>query len=94
MDLVGWIGSIMLAICAAPQAYDSWKRGHSDGVTWGLLVLWGGGELVTLIYVISKLDWAMISNYASNVVIMSVIIWYKIFPRMRHGQISEDTPLN
>ena len=82
MDLVGWIGGLMLAICALPQAYTSWKQGHSDGLTWTLLWLWGGGEFVTLVYVIPKQDWPLILNYGINVIAMSVIMWYKWKPRV------------
>jgi uncharacterized protein with PQ loop repeat len=81
MEIVGWIGSIMLAICALPQAYTSYKHGHSNGLTWTLLLLWGGGEAITLIYVLSRSDWPLVANYGLNVVAMSVIIWFKWKPR-------------
>lgn len=32
MELAGWLGSIMLAVCAAPQAWQSYKQKHADGV--------------------------------------------------------------
>lgn len=42
MDLIGYIGGILLAFCAAPEAYLAWKRGHSS-LSWGFLSLWGVG---------------------------------------------------
>lgn len=59
----------------------SFKQGHSDGVSNGLLFFWGGGELLTLFYVLSLGNAPLIMNYVCNMVSMSVIIWYKFRPR-------------
>ena len=37
METIGWIGSICFALCAIPQAWKSFKDGHSRGITWGLM---------------------------------------------------------
>ena len=39
--LLGWIGSLCLAICALPQAWQSFKEKNSNGISWGFLMLWG-----------------------------------------------------
>ena len=82
-DLVGWIGSLMLAVCAVPQAYKSYKEGHSEGLSWGLLTLWGAGELLTLAYVLPKMDLPLIVNYLTNILLIGVMVKYKLYPKIK-----------
>lgn len=83
LELIGWIGSIAFAICALPQAYQSYKDGHSNGVTWGLIVLWWIGEWCSLIYVIPMMKWPLIANYVGNIVFVGIITYYKIWKRRK-----------
>lgn len=80
-ELIGWMGGILLAICAIPQAFLSYKQGHSKGIAIGMLVTWLLGEIFTLVYVIPKLDWPLIVNYTANIFCIGVICWYRAFPR-------------
>jgi uncharacterized protein with PQ loop repeat len=77
-ELSGWLGSILLAFCGLPQAVDSFRRKSSEGVTWGLLGMWGLGEVLTLAYVVPKLEWPLLFNYSMNIIFISVITYYKI----------------
>lgn len=81
MELIGWIGGILLAFCGLPQAIESYKQGHSRGLTWGFLIMWGVGELFTIVYVIPKWHWPLIFNYTANIIFISIIVYYKIKPR-------------
>ena len=81
MELIGWIGSILFAACGIPQAYESYTKGNSDGLTWAFLLMWLGGEILTLIYITPKLDYPLIFNYTNNLVCLLVILRYKIRPR-------------
>lgn len=80
-ETMGWAGSILLAFCGLPQAVESWRKGRSDGVTWGLLSMWGAGELLTLAYVLPRMELPLVFNYAANIVFLSVILYYKVWPR-------------
>lgn len=77
-DFLGWIGALLLAFCGLPQAVESWRTKSSEGVTWGLLVMWGLGEILTLIYVMPKMDMPLLFNYSANILFLSVITYYKI----------------
>ena len=81
IETIGWIGAVAFAICGAPQAYKSWKEGHAHGLAWSFLVLWYIGELFGLVYVIALLSYPLIFNYAFNVILVTVILRYKVFPR-------------
>ncbi len=83
LEFIGWLGGILLAICGVPQAYKSWKEGHSDGISWGFIWLWFFGEILVLIYVFPKLLIPLILNYSLNVIVIMVIIWYKWYPRKK-----------
>jgi uncharacterized protein with PQ loop repeat len=83
IDTAAWIGSLMLAVCAVPQAWASYRQGHSDGVTPGLLWLWGGGEVLTLVYVVDKGIVPMIVNYSFNLILILIITFYKLKPRRK-----------
>ncbi len=81
METIGWIGSIMFAMCALPQAIKSVRDGHSDGLSWGFLMMWLIGEVFTLIYVAPKGHIPLIANYAGNLVLLQIMIYYKIWRR-------------
>lgn len=81
MELIGYIGSIMLAICGLPQAIESFKTKSSDGLTWGFLALWFFGEILTFIYVLPKMDLPLLINYSANIIFLLIIIYYKIKPQ-------------
>jgi uncharacterized protein with PQ loop repeat len=81
MDLIGYIGSIMLAICGLPQAIESFKTKSSEGLTWGFLSLWFFGEIFTFVYVLPKMDLPLLINYSANIIFLGIIIFYKIKPK-------------
>lgn len=80
LEAMGWIGSLLFAICALPQAIHSMKNKHSDGLTWSFILMWTFGEIFTLIYAASKNDLLpLIANYTLNLVFLTPIIWYKLY---------------
>ena len=80
-EILGWLGSICLAICGIPQAWQSFKDKHSHGISWGFVLLWAFGEIFALAYVYDKLDLPLLLNYATNILILAVILFYKINPK-------------
>jgi hypothetical protein len=81
IEAIGWVGSVLLAFCGLPQAIESFRTKSSPGVTWGLLIMWGAGEVLTLAYVFPKMELPLMFNYAANIVFLSVIGYYKVWPR-------------
>lgn len=77
MELIGWIGSAMLALCALPQAWKSYRTKSSADLSGWFLGLWCGGEVLLLIYVVPKGDIPLIANYTVNLALLAVIIKYK-----------------
>ena len=83
-EILGWLGSICLAICGIPQAWQSYKEKHSEGISWGFILLWTFGELFALAYVYDKLDLPLLLNYATNILILVVILYYKFKPGVEY----------
>jgi MtN3 and saliva related transmembrane protein len=81
METIGWIGSVLLAFCGLPQAIESWRTKNSDGLTWSFLLMWGVGEIFTIIYILPKWHWPLIFNYTANIIFISIILYYKIKPK-------------
>lgn len=81
MELIGWMGSILLAFCGLPQAWQSYRDKNSDGMTWGMLLMWGFGELLTIIYILPKFYLPLLFNYTANLIFIGVIVYYKIKPQ-------------
>lgn len=86
-SLMGWLGSVCLAICGVPQAIQSFKDKHSDGISWGFLLLWTFGEIFALAYVYDKLDLPLLVNYTSNILIVGVMLYYKIYPKAKTDSV-------
>jgi uncharacterized protein with PQ loop repeat len=81
MELIGWLGSILLAFCGLPQAIESYKTKSSEGLTWGFIGMWFIGEILTIIYILPQMVLPLIFNYTANIIFLSVIIYYKINPK-------------
>lgn len=83
MEIIGWGGSILFGACGLPQAYKSYVEGHARGLSHSFIWMWTGGEILTLIYVLSlpTLSWPLITNYLINLVSVIIILRYKYFER-------------
>ena len=87
MEIIGWIGSAMFAMCGLPQAVQSAREGHSDGLSWLFLLMWFFGEIFTMIYVWPKMDYPLLANYLTNMVFLVIILFYKISPRTKNENV-------
>jgi uncharacterized protein with PQ loop repeat len=82
MEIIGWLGAVLFAICGLPQAIQCYKDGHARGLNWFFLLAWFWGEVLTIIYVWPKSDYPLLFNYSLNLVFLVVIIRYKIKERV------------
>lgn len=73
----GFIGSILLAICAFPEVVRTIKDKKCH-LGWNFLLLWFFGEAFLFVYVVSLLDFALIFNYGFNLILLTIMLLYKI----------------
>lgn len=79
MEILGWIGSILLSFCGVPEAWKS-IRTKTCHLTWLFLLMWIGGEICILIPVLFQFPKAwLLLNYCVNIVCASILIWYKLY---------------
>ena len=77
METIGWIGSLMLAACAAPEVLSSYRT-KKCSLTWGFLILWLVGEVLTGIPVFLHIQEPyLMFNYAANIVMISYLVYIK-----------------
>lgn len=81
MEIIGWMGAVLFAICGLPQAIQCYREGHASGLNWFFLLAWFFGEVLTIIYVWPKSDYPLLFNYFLNLLFLIVIIRYKIWSR-------------
>ena len=81
METIGWLGAGLFAICGLPQAWQCWRDGHSRGLNWFFLLAWFGGEVLTIIYVLPKMDMPLLANYFINMIFLAIMLYYKIWER-------------
>ena len=77
MEIIGWVGSILLALCAVPLAWESYRQKHSNGISNLFLTMWLVGELLTAAYVLPKKDYPLLFNYGLNITCLVIVIRYK-----------------
>lgn len=74
---IGWLGSILLALCALPEVIRT-IHDKTSYIGWGMLATWGIGELLLLIYIILRKEYPLIINYSFNLILILILIYYKI----------------
>lgn len=85
IEIIGWIGCLLLALCGIPQAVKSVREKHSDGVSWMFLLMWAAGEVLGVSYVLALMNYPLIFNYATNVICVGVILYFKMKPSRIDG---------
>lgn len=81
MEIVGYVGAFLLAVCALPQMIMAIRQGHAKGISSLFLGSWYLGELLMLVFLIGTgitsgpLYW----NYFINFIMLTVIVGYKIW---------------
>ncbi len=65
LEAIGFIGSTLLAVCGIPEVVRTIKDNKCH-LGWNFLLLWFGGELFMLAYIIPMKDIPLLLNYVFN----------------------------
>jgi len=79
-EYLGYLGGFLLAICGIPEAYKAIKEKQCN-VGNGMLFTWLTGEMCLFFYVIPTQDLSLILNYLTNIIIVSILVYYKVRPK-------------
>lgn len=77
LQVLGFLGSILLAVCAIPEVVRTVKDNKCH-LGWNFLILWFSGEVSMLIYIIPMGDLPLLLNYILNTILLSIMLVYKI----------------
>jgi uncharacterized protein with PQ loop repeat len=80
-ETFNWIGAFLLLICSVPQAYQSWKQGHSKGLSPLMLWFWLTGMASCLVFFLHAQIWPTTISYGFNLLVAGTITWFYYFPR-------------
>jgi uncharacterized protein with PQ loop repeat len=84
INLLGYVAMFFLIIAALPQVVKTFKEGHSDGLAGGYIVLLlVGFSLMATYLFLTKPVIPVILNYLFNIVMISILGFYKLFPRSK-----------
>lgn len=82
-EVVGWIGSLLFAVCALPQVIHTFKTRKTDDVNELFLWFWFLGEIFTFSYVVvddiasENYHIPLYFNYAFNLLMLFYLIYAK-----------------
>lgn len=80
LELTGWLGAALFALCGLPQAWKTFRTGKADDISWAFLGMWGGGEVLTTVYVVGRTQWTqlpLLVNYALNTAVVVYLLYAK-----------------
>jgi uncharacterized protein with PQ loop repeat len=81
IEIVGWVGSILFALCGVPQAIKTIRTKSASDFSAPFLLMWLGGEVCMITYAVVKLgNLPLILNYVGNLLCLLPIIYYKVLP--------------
>lgn len=76
MNLIGFIGNLLLTFCGVPELIRTVKNRRCD-IGWGFLSMWFLGEIFCLFYGLNLMEIPLIMNYTFNLGIVGVMLYYK-----------------
>jgi len=83
VTIIGWIGSMLFALCALPQAIKIYQTKSASDISWWFIGMWFLGEILSFNYVFitnmqsGTFQYPILWNYIINFVILCYIIYTK-----------------
>ena len=77
MEMIGYMGGLLLAICGIPEVIRTLKDSRCH-LGWPFLLLWFFGEVFMITYAVHLWDFPLIFNYLFNIVLVGIMLFFKI----------------
>lgn len=84
INAVGWLGSILFALCAVPQVYTTWTTHDVSGLSLVFVLMWFAGELFSAIYLVwddikhNTRHYPIYFNYTLNTACVTYLLFAKL----------------
>lgn len=95
IEILGYIAQALFIAATSAQALKSYRDGHSEGVSHGLIWMSVTGFTIMITYVIIKIgfDPVLMFGYMGQALFCLTIGWYKYFPRKLVVRELRDDPI-
>lgn len=81
INLIGWIGTILLSSAGLPQLYKTLKDGHALGIHLYYLLFIFFGLISMIIYVmLTNHSIQLLFSYGFQLIVFSILLYKKKFP--------------
>jgi uncharacterized protein with PQ loop repeat len=79
IEIIGWIGSLLFAVCCIPQVIKVYRTHRTNDLSWMFLFLWFFGEVLSALYLIlsGKIILPILFNYVLNFLQLCYILFAK-----------------
>ena len=80
---IGWLGGLILGLCAVPQVWKTYRTRKARDLSWTFLGMWFGGEVLTLAYImeqnvrLGEYQIPLLANYLVSLVMVLALLWAK-----------------
>ncbi len=81
INLCGWIGALSYCLYTVPQALYVFQKGHTQGLSTGLVLLSFVGSLCSLVYILPDVTSPLFYNFLICFISTSVILKFHYLPR-------------
>lgn len=82
IQIIGWIGTILLASAGLPQLYKTINDGHAIGLAWYYLILVWVGMAFSITYVmLTTFSLNLICSYLFQMIVFGILIYRKKYPK-------------
>ena len=89
MELIGYIGGLLLTICGIPEVIRTVKDNKCH-LGWSMLVLWTLGEFFMVAYAFYLGNGPLIMNYVFNFFVVGIMLYYKI-KNLKYGSVLQNS---
>lgn len=82
IDWLIFVGSTAFSVALVPQLVRTLKLGRADDLSIPFVALVIAASAMTLVYwLIRGENWEVYFGFLANLLVWSVVLWYRLFPR-------------
>lgn len=88
MEIIGWIGSILLTFCVVPQVVKTYRTKLAGDFSFSSLTMWLFGEVFAFIYLFNDgyqschFQYPLLTNYFLNMFLAT----YMLYAKFNYGE--------
>ena len=81
IEICGWLGSACYLLYTIPQAFDALKKGKTEDISSGMVLLLFFGSIFSLTYIMPNTSSPLFYNFFISLITTTIILKYHFSPR-------------